>query len=315
MLRLASFVHRGHRVSYEVHGRGPRVLVYGHGLLLGSGINRSIAARLATAGHRVVLPDLLGHGRSDKPTHAYEHRLEFYSEQVVGLLDHLAVDRCVVGGVSLGANVALDVAVTHPERVRGLVAEMPVLERGGASALAAFFPLLLGLRYGGPVVRPLTRLARSVPRTRLEIVDAFLDAASSDPREMAAVLHGLFVGPGSPPARVRRELRIPALVVGHRGDLLHPLNDATALAEELPLAELVRSASVFEARTSPRRLVRHLDRFLHSVYDPDVVPALPVRPAAPPRRRGRGGLDRTGHGQRSEAGLGIRAAATVRDER
>jgi len=44
------------------------------------------------------------------------------------LLDHLGVPQAVVGGTSLGANVALEAAVLAPERVRGLVLEMPVLE-------------------------------------------------------------------------------------------------------------------------------------------------------------------------------------------
>ncbi|MFP5309019.1 MAG: alpha/beta fold hydrolase [Actinomycetes bacterium] len=257
----------GHRLVYEVHGDGPRVFVFLHGLLLDAAMNRTIARRLAREGHRVLLLELLGHGRSDKVRHATEHRLEFHAAHVVALLDHLGLEQAVVGGTSLGANVALQVAVQSPERVRAMVLEMPVLERGAVAAAAQFTPLLLALRYGWPVLRPATRLAARIPRTGTP-VDSFLGLASTDPRALAAVLHGLFAGPGCPPARDRRALTHPSLVIGHRGDLLHPMNDAAALAAELPNAQLVRAWSVVEARTFPARITAAIDRFLADVWAP-----------------------------------------------
>ena len=268
MATVDRFTFDGDELTYETHGEGPRVFVYLHGLMLDAALNRTIASMLAEQGHRVVLPELLGHGRSSRPTHAYAHRLEFYADQVVALLDHLGLDEAVVGGVSLGANVTLQMAAAHPERVRAMVLEMPVLERGAIAAVAYFTPMLLALRYGEPVLRPASRLLRALPRTGLHPLDSFLNLASSDPRELAAVLHGLFVGPGCPPARVRRELTIPSLVIGHSGDLLHPMNDANALADELPQCRLVRAWSVLEARTFPRRIVGEIARFLDETWAP-----------------------------------------------
>ena len=76
-----------------------------------------------------MLLDLLGHGRSDKPTHASTYRIDSYAEQVIALLDHLGVEGAVLGGISLGANVSLFAATRYPERTRALILEMPVLER------------------------------------------------------------------------------------------------------------------------------------------------------------------------------------------
>ena len=124
----ASFEHEGHRLVYEEHGTGDRLLVYLHALLLDAEVNRGIAEALAATGNRVILLDLLGHGRSDQPTHASDHRIDSYSEQVIALLDHLGVDDAALGGISLGANVSLYTAAHHPERVRAMVLEMPVME-------------------------------------------------------------------------------------------------------------------------------------------------------------------------------------------
>jgi pimeloyl-ACP methyl ester carboxylesterase len=101
-----SFVHNGHRLVYDVYGEGDRVIVYTHGLLLDSELNRGIAQALAAQGNCVVLLDLLGHGRSDKPAHASEYRIDSYAEQIIALLDHLGLEQAVLAGISLGANAS-----------------------------------------------------------------------------------------------------------------------------------------------------------------------------------------------------------------
>lgn len=262
-----SFSWSGRRLVYETHGEGPRVLVFTHGLLLDAALNRTLAVLLAERGHRVVLPELLGHGRSDKPGHAYAYRMELWAEQTVALLDHLGLDEAVIGGVSLGANVALQMAHDAPARVRALLLEMPVLERGTLVGAAAFLPLLLGLRYLPGAFRPLSGLARRLPDIG-QPVDAFRHVLATEPRALAAVLHGLFVGPTTPPARFRNGLDIPTLVVGHSRDLLHPLDDAQALVRELPNATFLRARSVVEARTRPLRVVDALDSFLAGAWEP-----------------------------------------------
>jgi pimeloyl-ACP methyl ester carboxylesterase len=261
-------VHDGHELVFEVHGEGPRALVFLHGLLLGSGMNRAIARRLAAEGNRVVLLELLGHGRSERTPYAFDHRIEFYAEQVVGLLDHLELDEAVIGGTSLGANVALQVATDFPDRVRALVVEMPVLERGGVTATLLFVPLLLVLRYGTRAARLVTTLVRRLPRTGHDAIDAFLELASADPRAMAAVLHGLASGQIAPSRRDRQRIEVPALVIGHPADLLHPIDDASALVQELPNAELIRAWSVAELRTFPGRLVPDITSFLDGAWAP-----------------------------------------------
>lgn len=270
-VEVRSFDWRGHELVYESIGTGPRTFVFVHGLMLTADLNRPLARRIAERGHRVILPELLGHGRSDKPRHAYQHRLEFEADQLVGLLDHLGVDDAVIGGTSLGANVTLQLAAQAPERVRAMVVEMPVLERGGVAAMAAFFPLLLALRYGGPLPHLVTGLARRLPRTGIEPVDSFHDLISRHPRELAAVIHGLMSGPLCPPEHERRAMHAPTLVIAHRGDLLHPMSDADALAQELPNAVLARAWSFIEARTFPKRISNVIADFLDAVWAPREV--------------------------------------------
>jgi pimeloyl-ACP methyl ester carboxylesterase len=209
--------------------------------------------------------DLLGHGRSDKPLHASEHRLEYAGEQVVALLDHLGLDQAVIGGMSLGANVSLEVAATAPERVAGLVCEMPVLERGTIGVMLTLFPLLLALRFASRPMNAIFRLAGRVPRSGHEALNAVLDTGG-DARAMAAVMHGYTAGPVCPPASERVRITAPTLIIGHGRDWIHPLNDAEALFAELPNAELVKANHFFELRARPARLMAEIVAFVDRVY-------------------------------------------------
>ena len=261
-----SFVHDGDRLAYEIHGSGDRLLVYLHGLLLDANLNRGIARALAMRGNCVVLLDLLGHGLSDKPAHASEYRMDLYVDQVFALLDELGFDEAILGGLSLGANVSLLAAAAAPARVRGLVLEMPVLERATPAVAMTFVPLLLALHYARTPTRLLTGTVRRMPRSGFGPLDTILGAASLDPEQMAAVLHGVLLGPVAPTLEQRQAITAPALVLAHRADLIHPFSDAANLSRQLPHARLVPARSPFELRLRPDRLTTEIAEFVEDVW-------------------------------------------------
>ena len=268
VVNTGSFGYQSHELRYEEHGSGDRVVVLLHGLLLDANVNRGLARAFASHGYRVILLDLLGHGRSDKPVDARLHRFDRYAEQVVALLDHLNIDKAVIGGVSLGADVTLQVAVMAPERVQGLIVEMPVMEDATPFAALLFVPLLLGVQFGGPVARWTSKLWRRVPRTRIDTLNSVLNLLSAPPEVTAAVLHGILVGPVAPEIERRRGISVPTLVIGHKRDLLHPFTDATNLVEEIPGAQFLQANSILELRLRPGRLTPQILDFLDgSVFD------------------------------------------------
>lgn len=261
----SSFVHNRHRLVYDVYGEGDNVVIYLHGLLVDSELNRGIAGALAEQGNRVVLMDLLGHGRSDKPTHAAEYRIDSYADQVVGLMNHLGFEQAVLGGISLGANVSLFTAARHPDRVRALVLEMPVLERAVPTSALLFASLILLAHYGRPVLNVTAGLLAHAPRTPFGPLNSGLNAASLPPEAMAAVLHGVLVGPVAPTREQRRAITAPTLVLAHRNDLIHPFDDAAALVAQLPRGVLVRARSPLELRLRPQRLTDEIVTFLRGL--------------------------------------------------
>jgi pimeloyl-ACP methyl ester carboxylesterase len=261
-----SLAYGQYRLSYEVYGSGDRVLVWIHALLFDANLSRSLAQRLAARGNRVVLLDLLGHGKSDKPREAGPHRMDLYADQVLCLLDELGVEHAVLGGVSLGTNVSLLTAVRAPERVRGLVLEMPVLERAAPAAALTFVPLLLQTYYARPVMRLVSRVVSRLPRTGLGALDSLINAVGSDPAEIAAVLHGVLMGPIAPTSRQRQAITAPTLVLGHGIDLIHSFKDAERLARQLPDARLIRTHTFAELWVRPARLTAEISEFLDGTW-------------------------------------------------
>jgi pimeloyl-ACP methyl ester carboxylesterase len=256
----------GIQLYYEIHGHGPRVLVFMHGILMDSNMNRRLAVDLAACGHRVVLLDLPGHGRSDKPQRASFHRMDTYARHVIALLDHLGIDRAVVGGVSLGGNVSLLVAAQIPDRIQGLVIEMPVLEWALPAAAITFLPMLLAVHFARPLVRWTASAFRRLPRTGIGPLDSTMNSLANDPTETAAVLHGILAGPIAPTVAERAAMQIPALVIGHRVDRVHPFHDAEQLARRLPNGRLVQAQSMLELRVHPERLTAQINQFLDEAW-------------------------------------------------
>lgn len=261
----ASFVHDGRRIAYREHGSGDRVIVLTHGLLMDSRMYTALAPALVARGHRVVTVDMLGHGASDHPHDMTAHSMTHYGKDVIALLDHLNIPQAVIGGTSLGANVSLEAAVLAPNRVRGLVLEMPVLENGISAAAAAFVPLALALRTTQPVMRALAALTRRIPRTHW-LADLLIDFVRRDPASSLAVLDGLTFGRIAPPGHARRQLLHPTLVIGHVSDPIHPFSDADATARELAGAQLLQASSIYEWRVRPGRLTEALCEFLDQAW-------------------------------------------------
>jgi pimeloyl-ACP methyl ester carboxylesterase len=265
---MPTFRHGGQRLAYDIHGEGNRNLVLLPGLLLPRWMHEPLAKDLAERGNRVITFDLLGHGESDRPHDMWRYSMPIFGRQVVGLLEHLELDQAVVGGTSLGANVALEVASLAPGRLRGMVIEMPVLDTALLACALTFTPLLVALTFGEPLSRPLSRLFRRVPRVFGHHPNVLLDWVSQDPGPSAALLQGLFFGRTAPHREERKTFEAPALVLGHPRDAIHPFSDAKMLAEELPNGRLIEANSLFELRLRPDRLTNLIADFLEECWRP-----------------------------------------------
>jgi pimeloyl-ACP methyl ester carboxylesterase len=110
------FQHRvnGITISYDDCGNGP-VLLLVHGFPLNRQMWRSQVQAIAESGYRVIAPDLRGFGASEAPADGYS--MDGFADDLVALLDALQIGRAVVGGMSMGGYILLDLLERYPERV------------------------------------------------------------------------------------------------------------------------------------------------------------------------------------------------------
>jgi len=130
----------------------PVLLLHG---LMASGIFWGAAYDGLAERHRLVVPDLLGFGGSDRPDHGYGP--DDHVEGLIGCLDALGIDEPVtIGAHSLGCVLALRMAFSHPRRVAGVIGFGPPLyaSRTDASArIGGSGPMARLLALPGPVAR------------------------------------------------------------------------------------------------------------------------------------------------------------------
>jgi len=115
---MATFTHANRTVYYETYGRG-RPLILLNGIMMST---RSWIPFIETfsAHNQLILCDMLDQGQSSKLLgETYTQAIQV--EALVALIDHLKLGRVSLAGISYGGEVALQFAVTHPERLERLV--------------------------------------------------------------------------------------------------------------------------------------------------------------------------------------------------
>ena len=109
----------GLSIYYESHGSGfPLVLSC---VLGGNTTQWAPQIPVFSKRYRLILWDPRGHGNSDTPGRLDQYSMDTFAADLVGLLDHLKVERAYVGGLSMGAAIAVLLTMAHPERVAGLL--------------------------------------------------------------------------------------------------------------------------------------------------------------------------------------------------
>jgi len=119
----------GVRIYFEEYGRGePVLLAYGIGGNIGMWEPNVDAL---SARHRLILWEPRGHARSDSPEDPRQVTFGHWTWDLHDLMDHLRIERGIVGGLSLGAGIATRFTLEHQHRVRALI----IVDSSSASGL------------------------------------------------------------------------------------------------------------------------------------------------------------------------------------
>jgi len=169
--------------------------------------------------------------------------IQQFADDAIVLLDHLGVRRAVVGGISLGAAIALRLAVCYPERVSEQIVARPAwINEAAPESLRIYIDVAELLAQYGPE-QGLERL-KATERYRLVMRESPDNAASMrsffhrEPESTVALLSRIPAqGIGVTREQISR-LALPTLVIANEGDYVHSIATATAVAELIPGARL-----------------------------------------------------------------------------
>lgn len=239
----------GVRVHYQEAGEASApALVLIHGFLASNFIWRDVLVPLAAKGFRVIAPDLVGFGFSDKPADG-EYTIEYQARKIVGLLDELNVQRATLVGSSYGGAVSAVCALDYPERVERLVLvgavcndrlkRHPVLRLVATPAVGDLLsPALLDLRYA--LRRRLVRF--TVPKDgdrqtlQRRVAGRHLPLRAADTQR--AMLQTLRRWSATRVERDAHLIKQPTLLVWGGRDPDTPLSDGELLRQLIPGAHL-----------------------------------------------------------------------------
>jgi pimeloyl-ACP methyl ester carboxylesterase len=266
----------GHDLAYVDSGAGPAVLFI-HGLL-GSNHNWSYLVESLQASHRVLVPDLFGHGASDKPLGDYS--LGAHAATLRDLIDSLGIEQVTLVGHSLGGGIAMQFCYLFPDRVRrlvlvssgGLGREVSPLLRSATIPGAEWVLPLLASRWVRSRVETVGRVVGGLGwRPDADVREAwrgFTSLGDADSRRAFLATTRAVIDPGGQTVTARDHLpmttEIPTLVVWGTRDRMIPTWHATTAQQAIPgsSVHLFEGAGHFPHLDDPEKFVRVLRDFM-----------------------------------------------------
>jgi pimeloyl-ACP methyl ester carboxylesterase len=248
---MASFERDGIDFHYFDIGQGVP-FVFQHGL--GGDVRQPAGLFRPAQGIRFLCLDARAHGLTQPLGDSSALTFDVFGDDLVALLDHLGLARAVIGGISMGAGVALNVAVRYPKRVAGLVLSRPAWLDGPMPPenVARYAAIARLLRAVGAAGDPGHALWCAVAEFEASNDHRGLLASSPDTaqslrgqitneRAVDAVARLERLPAGRPLADLRgaEGIRVPALVLAHRQDPIHRFAFGEVLAGTIPGARLV----------------------------------------------------------------------------
>ncbi|MGI5472848.1 alpha/beta fold hydrolase [Streptomyces sp. CA-132043] len=253
-------------LAYGVQGPAdgmPVLLIHGHPF------NRTLwdpqADALASAGYRVITPDLRGYGQS--PVSGDLVYLSDFADDLAALLDHLGIPTAVVGGVSMGGQITMEMQARHPDRVAAMVlsdSSAPAETPDGKLFRNRLADRLLAEGMAGYAGEVIDKMLAAYNVSALpQVADRVLTMMrATDPRGAAAALRGRAERPDYRPGL--SDVDVPVLLLVGADDVYTPLADAEEIRSHVPHARLavIDRAGHLPGAEQPEVFNRHLLDFL-----------------------------------------------------
>lgn len=234
---MPTFRHEEIDFAYVDRGEGIPVVIQ-HGL--GGDTAQPTLLFQPPAGFRLLALDARGHGQTRPLGPPEKIGLGPFADDLRALLDHLGLERAIIGGISMGAAVALNFAIRYPDRLLALVLSRPAWLDQPLPPHLEIFPTITRLLMESGARDGHRRFLESDDYRRLKAIDP--DSAQTlashflHPRaEERAILFDRLARDA--PCRDRSgwsSIAVPTLVMANRHDPIHPFEYGLELARSIP---------------------------------------------------------------------------------
>ena len=233
------FNHRRFLLRYVDRGKG-KPFIFQHGL--GGSTDQAAGLFPQTPGVRFLSLDCRSHGESEPVAQPEDLRFSLMADDIVAWMDHLVVEDVVLGGISMGAAIALNLALRYPGRVRGLLLSRPAWLDGPMEAVDLYSEVAALIRSKGIEEGQRAFLGSfTYARLRLESPDAANSLLGQfqapKAKERVSRLERMPRDTPHPDRKQWATIKVPTLVLATDTDPVHPLRLARALADAIPDAE------------------------------------------------------------------------------
>lgn len=258
------FEYDGLKFRYRESGAGVPFFVQ-HGL--GGDIAQPFGLVAPPDGFRMLAFDCRGHGETRPLGDESKLSLGAFADDLVALMDHLDLERAIIGGISMGAAVALNAALRYPHRAMGLILSRPAWVDEPFPPNVRVYPEIAAMirEFGAANAKErfkqspfFVKSPRGVDETMKSLIGQFDDRRAEDavcrleliPRDAPSVDRSAWSA-----------IQVPTLVMANRMDSIHPFEFGEQIAAAIPCAvfrEITPKAVSFG---------RHADDVLNAVTD------------------------------------------------
>ena len=236
---MARIQHDGIQFFYRDSGGDGIPFIFQHGL--GGDVGQPFGLFKAPAGIRLLAFDCRAHGQTQPVGDPNKIHISQFSEDLKSLLDALEIERAIIGGISMGASLALHFALHHPQRVLGLVLSRPAWFDGPMPAAnrVAYGTIARLLQEHGPIegaklfakTDVYAKFSQSSPDTAESLLKQFHAPLA---QERAVRLAQIPNDAPHPDRSLWRRLNIPTLVLANQQDPVHPFHFGQELSRIVP---------------------------------------------------------------------------------
>jgi pimeloyl-ACP methyl ester carboxylesterase len=233
------FEHNGLSFHYLEKGEG-RPFIFQHGL--GGSVEQIIKIYFPPLGIRLITFDFRGHGKT--PLNGIEElNFKTFADDVLALMDHLHLSKVIIGGISMGAGVALNFTLRYPNRVEALILSRPAwLNAPMEKQNRELYKLIAGLlqEHGSERGRELfmnsdvyDELSKTFPGTAQSLLGNFDHEKAS---ETAVKFERLSADSPSVNRDEWEKITVPTLILANKSDPVHPFEYGMKYASKISQA-------------------------------------------------------------------------------